>query len=305
MEDNPMFVVTGATGHTGKVVAKALLTNGEKVRVIGRNADRLKEFVGAGAEPFTADLRDGASVAKAFVGAKAAFVMIPPNLSSLDVLGFQKRVADAIASGLRSSGVTYAVVLSSIGADKADKTGPVVGLHYLEERLNAIDALNVLHLRAGYFMENTLPQAGIIRTAGMAVGPLRADLKLPMIATRDIGAAAADALLSLNFRQKQTHELLGQRDVTYEEVAKIIGKAIGKPDLRYTQAPDQQVRAAFIQLGMSSNMAALLLEMSGSLNSGYMRALEPRSAQNTTPTSYETFVTEEFLPLYEGKSAAA
>jgi uncharacterized protein YbjT (DUF2867 family) len=76
-----MFVVTGATGHTGKVVAKALLTNGEKVRVIGRNADRLKEFVGAGAEPFTADLSDGASVAKAFVGAKAAFVMIPPNLS--------------------------------------------------------------------------------------------------------------------------------------------------------------------------------------------------------------------------------
>jgi hypothetical protein len=71
------------------------------------------------------------------------------------------------------------------------------------------------------------------------------------------------------------------------------------------EAPDQQVRAAFIQLGMSSNMADLLLEMSGSLNSGYMRALEPRSAQNTTPTSYETFVTEEFLPLYEGKSATA
>jgi uncharacterized protein YbjT (DUF2867 family) len=300
-----MFVVTGATGHTGNVVAKALLAKGEKVRVIGRNADRLKEFVGAGAEPFTADVSDTASIANAFAGAKAAFVMIPPNLSSPDVLGFQKRVADSIASGLQSSGVTHAVVLSSIGADKPDKTGPVVGLHCLEERLNAVDGLNVLHLRAGYFMENTLPQAGIIRTAGMAVGPLRADLKLPMIATRDIGAAAAQALLSLNFRQKQTHELLGQRDVTYEEVAKIIGKAIGKPDLRYTQAPDEQVRAAFIQLGMSSNMADLLLEMSGSLNSGYMRALEPRSAQNTTPTSYETFVTEEFLPLYEGKSAAA
>ena len=300
-----MFVVTGATGHTGNIVARTLLTKGEKVRVIGRNADRLKEFVAVGAEPFTADLSDAGSVAKAFAGAKAAFVMMPPNLSSPDVLGFQKRVADAIAPGLQSSGVTHAVVLSSIGADKPDRTGPVLGLHYLEERLNGIDALNVLHLRAGYFMENTLPQAGIIRTAGMVVGPLRADLKLPVIATRDIGAAAADALLSLNFRQKQTHELLGQRDVTYEEVAKIIGKAITKPNLRYTQAPDEQVRAAFIQLGMSSNMADLLLEMSGSLNSGYMRALEPRSAQNTTATSYEAFVSKEFLPLYEGKSAAA
>ena len=305
MEDDPMFVITGVTGHTGRVVAKALLTKGEKVRVVGRNADRLKEFVAAGAEPFTADLNNAGSVTKAFAGAKAAFVMIPPNPSSPDVLGFQKCVADAIMSGLRSSSVTHAVVLSSIGADKADKTGPVIGLHYLEERLNEIGGLNVLHLRAGYFMENTLPQAGIIRTAGMVVGPLRADLKLPMIATRDIGAAAADALLRLNFRQKQTHELLGQRDVTYEEVAKIIGKAITKPNLHYTQAPDEQVRAAFIQLGMSSNMADLLLEMSGSLNSGTMRALEPRSAQNTTPTSYEKFVAEEFVPLYEGRSAAA
>ena len=299
-----MFVVTGATGHTGKVVAKALLAKGEKVRVIGRNADRLKEFVGAGAEPFTADLSDATSIAKAFAGAKAAYVMIPPNPSSPDVIAFQKRVADAIASSLHSSGVTHAVVLSSIGADKADKTAPVIGLHYLEQQLNGIDGLNVLHLLAGYFMENTLPQAAIIRTAGMLVGPVRGDLKLPIIATRDIGAAASDWLLSLNFRQKQTHELHGQRDVSYDEVAKIIGKAIAKPNLRYTQAPDQQVRAAFIQLAMSSNMADLLLEMSGSLNAGYMRALEPRSAQNTTPTTYETFVREEFLPLYEGKSAA-
>lgn len=299
-----MFVITGATGHTGSVVAKALLTKGEKVRVVGRNPDRLKEFVAAGAEPFIADLSDGASIAKAFAGAKAAFVMIPPHLSSPDVLGFQRRVSDAIASGLLSAGVIHAVVLSSIGADKPDKTGPVVGLHYLEERLNGIDGLNVLHLRAGYFMENTLPQAAIIRTAGIVVGPLRADLKLPMIATHDIGAAAADALLSLNFRHKQTRELLGQRDINYQEVAEIIGKGIGKPNLRYTQAADEQVRGAFIQLGMSSNMADLLLEMSGSLNSGYMRALEPRSAQNTTPTSYEAFIADEFVPLCEGKSAA-
>jgi hypothetical protein len=105
--------------------------------------------------------------------------------------------------------------------------------------------------------------------------------------------------------RENTVPIQDQRDVSYEEVAKIIGKAIGKPNLRYTQAPDEQVRAAFIQLGMSSNMADLLLEMSGSLNSGYMRALEPRSGENTTQTSYETFVMEEFLPLYEGKSAAA
>jgi len=300
-----MYVVTGATGNTGNVVAKALLSRGEKVRVIGRTAERLKAFGAEGAEPFAADLTDAAGVTKAFVGAKAVYVMIPPNLASSDLRSFQNRVTDAIAAALRSTGVTHAVTLSSIGADKPDKTGPVVGLNYLEQQLNCIDALNVLHLRAGYFMENTLAQIGIIQKMGMAVGPLRPDLKLPMIATRDIGEAAADLLLSLDFHQKQTRELLGQRDISMSEVAQSIGGAIGKPDLRYIQAPDEQLRPALVQLGMSSNMADLILEMSAALNSGYMRALEQRSAKNTTPTSYETFVREEFLPQYGGKSAAA
>lgn len=300
-----MYVVTGATGHTGNVVAKALLARGEKVRVVGRNADRLKALIAEGAESFAADLTDVAGVTQAFVGAKAVYMMMPPNLASPDFRAFQDRVIDAITAALRSTGVTHAVTLSSIGADKPNKTGPVVGLHYLEQQLNGIDGLNVLHLRAGYFMENTLAQIGIIRATGMAAGPLRPDLKLPMIATRDIGEIAANALLSLDFRQKQARELLGQRDISMTEVAQIIGRAVGSPNLQYTQAADGQVRAALNQLGMSSNMADLILEMSAALNSGHMRALEPRSVQNTTPTSYETFVTEEFVPVYEGKSAAA
>jgi len=300
-----MFVITGATGHTGSVIARNLLKQGAKVRVVGRSADRLKELVAEGAEPFAADLADSAAVAKALSGAKAAYVMLPPNPGSPDVLGYQKRVADSVASAVKTAGVKHVVTLSSIGADKADKTGPVVGLHYLEEQLNSIDGLNALHLRAGYFMENTLPQAGIIHQLGMTVGPLRTDLKLGMIATEDIGEAAANALLSLDFREKQTRELLGQRDLSMNEATQSIGKAIGKPDLKYVQAPNEQIRPALMQLGMSPNMVDLLLEMAAALNSGYMRALEPRSAQNSTPTSYETFVAEEFIPVYQGKSKAA
>jgi len=300
-----MYVVTGASGHTGSVVAKTLLKNGAKVRVIGRTPEHLKGLAAEGAEPFPADLTDPTAVTKALVGANGAYVMMPPNLGSPDFRGFQNRVADAIAAAVEAAGVTHVVTLSSIGADKTEKTGPVIGLHYLEQQLNRIESLNVLHLRAGYFMENTLAQIGVIQKMGMSVGPLRPDLKLPMIATQDIGEAAANALLTLNFNQKQTRELLGQRDISMGEVAKIIGKAIGKADLRYVQAPDEQVRPALIQIGMSPNMADLILEMSAALNSGHMRALEPRSGHNTTPTSYETFMTEEFVPLYEGKSAAA
>jgi len=299
-----MFVVTGATGHTGSVVAKTLLRHGQKVRAVGRSSERLQALAKEGAEAFATDFADSAGMTKALEGAKGAYIMIPPNFAEADFRGYQDRIADAIAVAVKASGVSHVVTLSSVGADKSDGTGPVVGLHNLEQQLNANDGLNVLHLRAGYFMGNTLSQIGIIHQMGMALGPLRGDLKLPMIATQDIGEAAAKALLALDFKRTQTRELLGQRDLSYNEAAQIIGKAIGKSDLKYVHAPDEQVRPALIQLGMSPNMADLILEMTAALNSGHMRALEPRSAQNTTPTSYEAFVTEEFVPLYERKPAA-
>ena len=300
-----MYVVTGATGNTGHIVAKQLLTSGHKVRAIGRTADRLQSLVAQGAEPFVADLSDKQALTKAFTGARAVYAIIPPDLTSQDYRPYQDRITDSIAAALAAAKVPYAVTLSSFGADKPDKTGPVVGLHHLEQQLNQIAGLNVLHLRAGYFMENTLAQVGIVKSIGITAGPLRPDLKLPMIATRDIGAVAAEELLKLDFQQKQTRELQGQRDLTMTEAAAIIGKAIGKSDLVYKQLPDEQVRPALTQLGMSLNMANLILEMAAALNSGHMRALEPRSARNTTPTSYEVFVAEEFVPAYQGKARAA
>ena len=169
----------------------------------------------------------------------------------------------------------------------------------MEQKLHRIADLNVICLRAGYLMENTLAQIGMLKALGKTGGPLRGDLKLPMIATRDIGALAADTLLKLSFSGKQTRELLGQRDLDMNEATAIIGKAIGKPDLRYVQLPPEQVRRGLLQAGMTGNMADLLLEMSASLNSGFMRALEKRSPENTTATSFETFVAETFMPLYE------
>jgi len=120
-------------------------------------------------------------------------------------------------------------------------------------------------------MENTLAQTGIIKSFGMMAGPVRADLPLPMIATKDIGVAAAEALLRLDSRGQKTQELLGPRDVTYTEAAKIIGTAIGNPGLAYMQLPDEQVNPGHDGDGDFQNMAELLCEMSASLNNGYMR----------------------------------
>ena len=299
-----MYVVMGASGNTGHVVATNLLTRGEKVHVVGRNSVHLQPLVSKGAEPFIGDVSDASALAKAFEGADSAYVMIPPNITSTDPLGYANHVSDAIGGAVKSSGVKNVVALSSIGAELPSGSGPVIGLHNLEQKLNQISSANVLYLRAGYFMENTLPQANAIRQMGSVTTPVRGDLKLPMIATRDIGTVAADILLHPTIRGKQTRELLGQRDVTYDEVASIIGKAIGKPDVKYVQAPDDQFRSVLVQMGMSEAMANLIVEMTQALNAGKMRALESRTSQNTTPTSYETFVAESFVPAYQQQAAA-
>lgn len=299
-----MYVVLGASGNTGHVVAKTLLARKQKVRVVGRTAANLQSLAAEGAEVFVGDLTNAAALSQAFHKADAAYVMIPPNPSSNEYRAYQNRVSDAISTAAINAGVKNIVSLSSFGADKESGTGPVAGLYELEQKLNQIDGANVLHLRAGYFMENTLPQVGAIRMLGTAVGPLRPDLKLPLIATSDIGAAAAAALLQLTFRGKQTQELQGQRDLDYTEVATIIGKAIGKPNLGYIHAPDDQIRAAMVQMGMSENFVGLMLEMCAALNAGHMQTLEPRTAKNTTPTKFETFVADKFVPAYQQQPAA-
>ncbi len=300
-----MYVVTGASGNTGQVVANRLLDAGKPVRVIGRHQERLQGLVARGAQAVVADLTDQDALLRAFKGADALYAMIPPNATSRDPLGDQRRVGAAISAALKQSDVKYVVLLSSVGADKSYGTGPVVGLHEFEQMLDQIEGLNVVHLRPGYFMENTLGQAGAVAKMGYTVGLLRSDLKLPLIATKDIGNRVADLLLDLSFQGRQTQELLGHADLTMVEVSKIIGQSVGKPDLRYEQLPPEKLKPVMQEMGMSSQMADSLVEMSVALNSSHMRALEHRSVKNTTPTSYEAFVKEVWVPFYRQQSQAA
>jgi uncharacterized protein YbjT (DUF2867 family) len=300
-----VYVILGATGHTGSAIAETLLAKGEKVRAIGRSKERLARVIELGAEPFVGDVADSAFLTQAFDGARAVYFMVPPDPSSNDYRGHQHQIIEAGATALEAARVHYVVALSSFGADKESGTGPVAGLHEMESRLQRITGLNALCLRAGYFMENVLPQVGVIQKFGMIATPLRSDLLVPMITTEDIAAAAAEHLLKLDFSGHQARELQGQRDISYAEVARIVGGAIGKLSLSYMQLPNEQFIEALTQMGFSRSFAGLMVEMTDALNDGRMRALEPRTVGNTTPTSFETFVQDVFVPAFRGKAATA
>jgi uncharacterized protein YbjT (DUF2867 family) len=296
-----MYVILGASGHTGSIIANSLLLKGAKVRVTGRDAGRLERFVRKGAEAFTANVSDAAALTKAFSGADAAYLMLPPVTSRED----QERQSDAIAKAVKESGLRYAVHLSSYGAHVPEGTGPVAGLHASEQKLNAISGLNVLHLRAALFMENLLAAIGMIHGMGIVGNALLPDLKLPMIATRDVGDYAAKRLLDLDFSGKQTRELLGERDLSMTEATAVIARGIGKPDLRYQQLSYDRAQQALTQLGVPPKTAALYIELYKAINAGVLAAQEPRSPENSTPTSFEEFVQDVFAAAYHAMAPTA
>jgi uncharacterized protein YbjT (DUF2867 family) len=131
------------------------------------------------------------------------------------------------------------------------------------------------------------------------------NLRMPIIATRDVGDYAAQRLLTLDFSGKQTRELLGERDLSMKEATAVIARAIGKPDLRYVQFPYDQMQQGLIQMGFSPNKAAVYIEMFKAINTGIIAAQEPRLPENSTPTSFEKFVQDVFAPAYRGKASAA
>ena len=284
-----MFAVMGATGRTGSAVARRLLAAGERVRVIGRSAERLSEL--AGAEPAVGDAGDPAFLAEAFQGVAAAYVMFPYDPRTEDFLAEQRRLGAAVEQA-RPARV---VLLSSIGADLPAGTGFVTSLHEHEQRLAGVPDLLVL--RPGSFYENFAEALRMVPDFGVIADAVDAEVPVPMVSTRDVAAAAADALLDRGWHGHVVRELRGPRDLSYAEATALLGARIGRPDLPYVRLPDDELIGALRGAGFSATTAALHVELGRAISDGTITASgEPGSA----PTPFEVVADElarEFLAV--------
>jgi uncharacterized protein YbjT (DUF2867 family) len=285
-----MYVISGATGNTGKPIAEALLKAGHKVRIISRDAEKAAALVAQGAEWINGSSTDRATLTHALEGATAAYLMIPPSPQAPDFAAYQAEATENIAQAIQSSGLKNAVTLSSLGAHMTSGAGVVQGLHHFENRLNQIQGLNVLHLRPTYFLENTLGQAGAVKGMGMMAGVLRGDLKMPMIATQDIANYATKRLQALDFSGNSVQHLLGTQDITYDELAPIYGAAIGKPDLKYVQIPYEAFKDMMLkEWHASESFADKMIEFTQAANDGLIAEHNQRDAETNTPTTPAEF----------------
>jgi uncharacterized protein YbjT (DUF2867 family) len=283
-----MITVMGASGNTGRVVAEKLLSAGEKTRVIGRDAQRLKTLRERGAETAVGDALDTAFLTSAFRGSESAYAMVPPDFTQQDLRKYYARFGESIGKAVRDSGIKRMVFLSSIGGELSEGTGPIAGLHDLEERFKKL-GVDLLILRPGYFYENFFSELGLIKQQGINGGAIEPEAPVPMTATQDIGATAADELSRNEFRGVTVRELLGPKDYTMVETTRILGERIGKPDLKYVRFSDSDFSAALVQMGITKGVADAVVEMSHAISARIVRPLEGRNKRTTMPTSFETF----------------
>lgn len=293
-----MYVITGATGHTGQRIASTLLAAGKPVKAIARHAEKLSHLADAGASVLAGDLEDVTFLTEALRGATAVYLMIPPNIAVSDWPSWMEKMAAQYARAVADSGVKKVVLLSSTGAHRTAEVGPIGGLGKLEKALQAIPGISVLALRPGYFMENFFSSVNMIKHLGINGSVTKGDVPVSLVHTRDIAEVAAQRLLDLNFDGFQVEYITGPADLTFTEATAIIGRAIGNPELPYVTFSRADGVAGMIQAGLPQTIAEGYAEMSEGINKGYLLEDYNRQQATQTPTSFDWFVENELKTAF-------
>ncbi|MBV9158019.1 MAG: NAD(P)H-binding protein [Acidobacteriaceae bacterium] len=262
-----MYVIAGATGQTGSVVAESLLAQGKPITVIARTEEKGQSWRAKGAQVAVGSLEDTVGLTRILANAEGAYFLVPPNYDATDLSATQKLVADSLAKAARESGIPHVVFLSSIAGHLASGTGPIRGLHYAESVLTSL-ATNVTILRPAYFLENWAPVVPMAATNGILPTFLTPNRKIPMIATKDIGLIAAESLINPT-NGVRIVELTGPEDYCPDDIAAILSSILNH-EVHAQAVPLSAAASTFTHAGFSESVARLFEEMLAGLNSGHV-----------------------------------
>jgi uncharacterized protein YbjT (DUF2867 family) len=269
-----MFVVVGATGNTGSVVAETLISRKQPVRIVVRSADKGAAWKAKGAEIAVASLDDVSALTKAFEGAKGVYLLVPPNYGAAAWLADQRSRMDRVAEAVKKSGISHVVFLSSVGGHIAEGTGPIKAARYGEQILGK-SVSNLTVLRPSYFMDNWASVLGVAKGQGVLPTFIAPQAMVPMISTRDIGRVGAEQLMA-GGKSKQVVELAGPEEYSPEQVAAALSQILGR-EVSAQHAPLSAVVPTFKSFGFSDQAAKLFEEMYTSFSTGAIGYEHPAS----------------------------
>ena len=294
------YVLTGSIGNISKPLAEKLIAAGHSVTVISSKAERIEPIAAMGARPAIGSVEDVVFLTKTFHGADAVYTMVPPNFGALDMKQYIALTGRNYAQAIKSSGVKNVVNLSSIGAHMSVGCGPVSGLHFVEEALDDLENVNVVHLRAGIFYNNYLLNIPMIKEMGILGGNYDKDTKLVLVHPNDIAEVAAEELQDLSLKGK-FFRYVASDEKTPKEVTSTLGKAIGKPDLQWVEFKDDETLSGMLQSGFPEEIARNYTEMGTAMRSGEMFS----DYKENRPSDFGKTKLETFAPYFAAVYAQA
>jgi uncharacterized protein YbjT (DUF2867 family) len=265
------ITVTGSLGHISKPLTIELVQKGHYVTVISSSQEKQKEVEDLGAKAAIGSLEDVDFLTENFMGADAVYCMIPPNNytdKNLDLIPYYERIANNYAQAIQNSGVKRVIYLSSIGAHLSHNSGIILGHHAGEAIMDKLENVSISFMRPVGFYYNLLGFIPMIKSQGMIMTNWGADADLVWVSPIDIASAIVEELESQPVGRKVRY--VASDELTGNESAKILGEAIGKPDLEWKIIPSEQMKNGLVAVGLNPNIADGLVEMYESQQNGLL-----------------------------------
>jgi uncharacterized protein YbjT (DUF2867 family) len=292
------YVVLGSLGHISKPLSEKLIAARNEVTIVSSKPERAEQILLMGAKAAIGSVEDVAFLTRTFKGADAVYTMVPPNFGIRDWKQYISKIGENIATAVKASGVKNVVNLSSIGAHMKDGAGPVSGLHYVERALDELNGVNVRHLRAGFFYTNFLSNIDQIKNMGVIGGNFGENTNLILVHPDDIAEFAFQELLGLSFKGKSIRYVASEEKTT-TQIATTLGKAIGKPDLRWVNSSDKDTLTGLMKMGLPEVIAKGYTEMGSAMRSGELDSDYKKNRPSVFGRSkLESFATSVFATAY-------
>jgi uncharacterized protein YbjT (DUF2867 family) len=264
------IIVTGSLGHISKPLTHELVAKGHNVTVISSDPNKRSAIEAIGAKAAIGSVHDTEFLVAVLTGADAVYTMVPPvsyMQPNLNPVQHFSDLGNNYASAILQTGIKRVVNLSSWGAHRDNGTGGIVGSYHLEQIMNSLPAeVNITHIRPASFYYNLFGFIPAIKYTGSITANYGGDDRTVLVSPEDIAAAVAEELentsVGRNIRYVASDEL------TCNEVASILGKAIGKPELQWELISDEQAQENLERAGLPARSAELLVELQAGHHKG-------------------------------------
>ena len=264
------IIVTGSLGNISKPLTKELVQKGHTVTVISSNPGKQKDIETLGASAAIGALEDGAFLTSAFTGADVVYCMIPPGNyldPNFDIMAHYNKIGNNYAQAILHSGVKRVVHLSSIGGNMDKDNGLLVSHHHVENILKELPAdVAITTMRPTAFYYNLYGFLPSIKTQGIIAANYGEDDKGPWVSPVDIATAAAEEITGTFDGRKIRY--VASEELSCNEIATILGTAIGKPGLKWHIIPDEQMLDGLKTAGLNPVIAEGLVEMNANVHNG-------------------------------------